>query len=48
MDSKNKILYVICLFTLFSPITLIFIIAVIAMLLEDCTGKVMGFIEKKN
>jgi len=41
MDLKNKILLVICLFTLFLPITLIFIVASIAMGLENCAGKVM-------
>ena len=41
MNLKNKILLVICLFTLFLPITLIFIVASIAMGLEDCAGKVM-------
>jgi len=35
MDLKNKILLVICLFTLFLPITIIWIVAIIAMGLED-------------
>jgi len=41
MDTKNKILFVVCLFTLFLPITLIFLITSIAMALEDCAGKVI-------
>jgi len=35
MNLKNKILLVICLFTVFLPITLIFIVTSIAMGLED-------------
>ena len=35
MDLKNKILLVICLFTLFLPITIIWIATIVAMGLED-------------
>lgn len=41
MDLENSVLFVVCLFTLVLPITLIFIIASIAMALEDCVGKVI-------